>query len=291
MQYDTSLSEIPLQPELKDRNLNVSIVRYEQSFDLIALLISLLKQSSVVHTIYLIDNSQVEDIRFHSLSVEYIKNKHNIGFGRAHNIAIQRSINDDIAYHAVINPDVTFEPKILFRIIKLMQNNPKIGALMPKILYPNGDLQYLCKLLPAPLDLISKRFFPEEWSKKRIDKFQLKHFDYNKTLNVPYLSGCFLILKIEALQKVGLFDERFFLYPEDIDLSRRIHEHYDTVFYPEVNITHAHEQGSYKKLYLLVIHIVNMIRYFNKWGWILDQQRKQINSQTLSLIDNLKNQK
>ncbi|MBB3186446.1 glycosyltransferase family 2 protein [Microbacter margulisiae] len=291
MQYDTSLSEMPLKTELKDRNLNVSIVRYGQSFDLIALLINLLKQASVVHTIYIIDNSQVEDIRFHSLSVEYIKNKRNIGFGRAHNIAIQHSINDNIVYHAVINPDVTFEPRILFRIIKFMQNNPKIGALMPKIFYPNGDLQYLCKLLPAPLDLISKRFFPEKWTRKRIDKFQLKHFDYNETLNVPYLSGCFLILKIEALQKVGLFDERFFLYPEDIDLSRRIHEHYDTVFYPEVNITHAHEQGSYKKLYLLVIHVVNMIRYFNKWGWILDQQRKQINSQTLSLVDNLKNQK
>ncbi len=266
------------------RNLNVSIVRFEQPFGMIASLVALLTQSSVVQTIYLIDNSANDEPKFLSLPIQYIKNDHNIGFGRAHNIAIKKSIDYNAKYHVVINPDITFEPEILHKIVDFMQLNSTAGALMPKVFYPNGDLQYLCKLIPTPIDVFMKRFIPEQWSVKRMNMFQLKESGYDKILNVPYLSGCFMLLRIQALKEVGLFDERFFLYPEDIDLSRRIHEHYDTIFFPQVSIIHAHEQGSYKSLKLFIIHVINMIRYFNKWGWINDKKRKQINSQTLDQI-------
>lgn len=265
-------------------NLNVSIVRFEQPFEMIASLIALLTQSSVVQTIYLIDNSATEEPKFQSLPIQYIKNDHNIGFGRAHNIALKKSIDYNVTYHAVINPDITFEPEILNKIVDFMQLNPIVGALMPKVFYPNGNLQYLCKLIPTPTDVFMKRFLPKQWSIKRMNIFQLKEFGYDKILNVPYLSGCFMVLKIKALKEVGLFDERFFLYPEDIDLSRRIHEHYETIFFPQVSIFHAHEQGSYKNFKLFIIHVTNMIRYFNKWGWINDKKRKQINNQTLDQI-------
>jgi GT2 family glycosyltransferase len=271
-------------------NLNVSIVRFEQPFGMIASLVALLTASTVVQTIYLIDNSATDEPKFLSLPIQYIKNNHNIGFGRAHNIALKKSINNNTSFHAVINPDVTFEPEILHKIIDFMQQNPTVGALMPKVFYPNGDIQYLCKLLPAPVDLLLKRFFPKQLIAKRMNQFQLKESGYNKILNVPYLSGCFMVLRMQAIKEVGLFDEQFFLYPEDIDLARRIHEHYETIFYPYVSIVHTHEQGSYKNLKLLIIHVINMIRYFNKWGWINDKQRKQINRQTLNQIFTLKHQ-
>jgi GT2 family glycosyltransferase len=100
---------------------------------------------------------------------------------------------------------------------------------------------------------------------------------YNKIMNVPYLSGCFMFLRTEALKDVGLFDERFFMYPEDIDLTRRIHGKFRTVFFPEVSIIHHHAQSSYLNFRMLLIHIENMIKYFNKWGWIFDKERKKIN--------------
>ena len=117
---------------------------------------------------------------------------------------------------------------------------------------------------------------------KRVEHFELRQFGYDKTMDVPYLSGCFMLLRSEALQKVGLFDERFFMYPEDIDLTRRIREHYRTVFYPKVSVIHNHAQGSYKDKKLLWIHIINLIKYFNKWGWWCDKKRKQINKETIN---------
>lgn len=268
--------------------LNVSIVRFGQSFEMIASLVTLLTQSSIVQTIYLIDNSAIKEPKFYSLPIQYINNDHNLGYGRAHNIALKKSIDCKIKYHLVLNPDVSFEPEILNKIVDFMQQNPVVGALMPKVFYLNGELQYLCKLLPTPVDLLAKRFLPERWIQKRMKQFQLKESGYDTRINVPYLSGSFMMLKMDALKIVGLFDERFFLYPEDIDLSRRIHERFETIFYPQVSIVHAHEQGSYKNIKLFIIHIINMIRYFNKWGWINDKKRKQVNRQILDQIAMLK---
>lgn len=82
-------------------------------------------------------------------------------------------------------------------------------------------------------------------------------------------------------QKVGLFDERFFMYPEDIDITRRMHRWYRTMFVPSVTIVHAHRAASYKNKKMLKIHMVNMIKYFNKWGWIVDKERSAWNRKLL----------
>ena len=87
-----------------------------------------------------------------------------------------------------------------------------------------------------------------------------------------------MLLRTQALQKVRLFDERFFMYPEDIDLTRRIHRDFLTVYYPHVTIIHNHEKASYKSLRMLWIHTINMCRYFNKWGWFSDKERDLFNA-------------
>ena len=96
-------------------------------------------------------------------------------------------------------------------------------------------------------------------------------------MNVPYLTGCFMFLRLSALEQVGLFDERYFMYPEDIDLTRRLHTRFLTLYYPYATVIHDHERASYKNLKMLMIHIVNLCRYFNKWGWIFDAERDRFN--------------
>ena len=98
---------------------------------------------------------------------------------------------------------------------------------------------------------------------------------------VPYLSGCFMLLRQSSLREVGLFDERFFMYPEDVDLTRRIAEHYETVFFPEVSVVHEHGRASHKSVKMFFIHAYNLCKYFNKWGWIHDPIRKRLNKKTL----------
>jgi len=219
------------------------------------------------------------------LSVKYIFIGKNIGYGAAHNIAVRQTIEQNTPYHLVINPDISFNPNILATIEQFMDANHNIAHLMPKVYYPNGETQYLCKLIPTPFDLLFRRFLPESWTKKHTAKFELRVSGYDKLMDVPYLSGCFMFLRTEALKEVGLFDERFFMYPEDIDLTRRLTKKHRTVFFPNVSIIHHHAQSSYVNLKMLYIHITNMAKYFNKWGWIFDKERKIINKKTLEQLE------
>ena len=248
-------------------------------------MIEILRYSKIVSEIQLIDNSPVSTNEFNDLAVKYIFSGKNLGYGAAHNIAIRQTIAQNIPYHLVINPDISFDSSILVHIEEFMNNHSEIGHLMPKVVYPDGKIQYLCKLIPTPFDLILRRFLPASCTSKRTKRFEMRASGYNKIMDVPYLSGCFMFLRTEALKEVGLFDERFFMYPEDIDLTRRIHQKFRTVFYPEVSIVHHHAQSSYLSFRMLMIHTWNMIKYFNKWGWIFDKVRRTVNIETLRQLN------
>lgn len=220
--------------------------------------------------------------------VEYEHHPENKGFGAGHNIAI-RKIMEISDFHFIINPDVYFSKNEIPKMISYMQAHIEVGLLMPKIINPSGELQYLAKLLPTPFDLLFKRFLPASWTAKRMDRFQLKFTDYQQIMNVPYLSGSFMLMRTPLLKEIGLFDERFFMYPEDIDLSRRFHRKYKTIYFPDAVITHKHEASSYKSAKMLWIHLSNMFKYFNKWGWLIDQERKKMNNAVLSEWNHLQN--
>ena len=268
---------------LSTNMLNVSIVLYNPNWQEVSDLTATLLQSKYVDHIYWIDNSptsscpQPIDTR-----VIYQHNQHNIGYGAAHNIAIRESIYDNVPYHLVINPDIILNAKELEQMLQFISSHPEVGSLMPKVVYPNGELQYLCKLLPTPFDVFGRRFLPRQWMVHRNHTYEMHASGYNKLMNVPYLSGCFMLLRTQAVQQARLFDERFFMYPEDMDLTRRIHRDYLTVFFPHATIIHNHEKASYKSLKMLWIHIVNMCRYFNKWGWFCDKERTLFNQTVMN---------
>jgi hypothetical protein len=119
---------------------------------------------------------------------------------------------------------------------------------------------------------------------KRNEMYELKFTGYDKIMEVPYLSGCFMFIRTEVLKKVGLFDERFFMYLEDTDLPRRIHRVSKTVYYPGVSIYHEYGKGSYKNPKLLKYHLDSVIKYFNKYGWLFDKERDEINKKTLEKL-------
>lgn len=259
--------------------LNVSIVLYRPDWEQVSALTHALLQSQRVNRVYWIDNSPqaAEQLPLQSERIQYQHNPTNLGYGAAHNIAIRESIYDDIPFHLVINPDIILDAKELDRMLDFVSQNPLVGSLMPKVTYPNGQLQYLCKLLPTPLDVFGRRFLPSSWIAQRNCQYEMRASGYDKIMNIPYLSGCFMLLRTEAVKQARLFDERFFMYPEDMDLARRIHRHYLTVYFPHATIIHNHEKASYKSLKMLWIHMVNMCRYFNKWGWFRDKERQLFN--------------
>ena len=259
--------------------LNVSIVLYRPDWEQVSALTHALLQSQRVNRMYWIDNSPqaAEQLPLQSERIQYQHNPTNLGYGAAHNIAIRESIYDNIPFHLVINPDIILDAKELDRMLDFVSQNPLVGSLMPKVTYPNGQLQYLCKLLPTPLDVFGRRFLPASWIAQRNHQYEMRASGYDKIMNIPYLSGCFMLLRTEAVKQARLFDERFFMYPEDMDLTRRIHRNYLTVYFPHATIIHNHEKASYKSLKMLWIHMVNMCRYFNKWGWFRDKERQLFN--------------
>ncbi|MCQ2211210.1 MAG: glycosyltransferase family 2 protein [Paludibacteraceae bacterium] len=264
-------------------NVSASIVLYRTIPDELRTCLGALL-SNDVDKVYIIDNSETNQLSCIcdvDSRVEYIFNNKNIGYGAAHNIAIRKSMNEGYKYHLVANPDIYFGQDVIAKIVEYMDAHETIGQLIPNTLYPDGRLQYVVRLLPRPIDVILRRFFPPRWIRKTNYRYLLEFADHTKEMNIPYHQGSFMFFRNSALSRIGLFDERFFMYPEDIDLTRRMHKEYETVFWPEVSITHAHRSASYKSVRMLRIHIVNMIKYFNKWGWFFDRERREWNREVL----------
>ncbi|MBQ3209335.1 MAG: glycosyltransferase family 2 protein [Alistipes sp.] len=256
--------------------ITASLVIYHNSRrEINTLLDSVLR--SPIDKLYIIDNSRHDLYRALEQRSPRICYIHNIndGYGAAHNIAMREAIRLRAKYHIVINPDIYFSEGTIESLIKYMDNHKDIGWVMPKILYPSGEVQHLCKLLPTPYDLIIRRFLPSRLLGRVRDKFNPKISD--REVNMPYLSGCFMFLRVSALRKVGLFDERFFMYGEDLDLSRRMHRQYKTIYYPGAAVVHAHRAESYHSGRMLWVHIENIAIYFNKWGWFFDPERRKVN--------------
>ncbi len=266
----------------QDIKISASLVLYRHRFEQISELVSAIGQFSFPMPLYVVDNSPTDALRSHfdDLSfVTYLFPNENLGYGKAHNIAIKQ-ILDQGDYHLVLNPDIIVNEAALKDMLAYLQANVNVGLLMPKVLYANGETQYLCKLFPTPFDLIMRRFIPSFISgklQKRLDQYELKHKDYKQMMEVPNLSGCFMLLRVDVLNIVGLFDESFFMYLEDTDLSRRINMQFKTIYYPKVSIVHHYEKGSYKSFKLLKYHIVSAFRYFNKYGWFFDTVRTTVN--------------
>jgi glycosyltransferase, family 2 len=241
--------------------------------------------------LFLVDNSPNDNLReiakMYPNDVFYIFNNENMGYGKAHNIAIKKSIEQNLPYHIILNPDIIIEKNTLEKLTNYMEQHPEVGNIMPKIIYPDGELQYLCKLLPSPIDLIFRRFIPiKNWKEAINKRYELHSFGYDQIMNIPNLSGCFMFLRTEVLKQVGLFDENIFMYLEDIDLNRRIHSKYKTIYYPDAIVIHEHQKESYKNRKLLKAHIKSAIYYFNKYGWFFDKERTSINKNIINIVTN-----
>lgn len=265
-------------------DITIAIVIYQPNYEVLQKTITSVLQCRLNIYLYLIDNSpQVND--FSNLlfdnRVEYIYLNSNRGFGAGHN-AIMKQKNKLGKYHLVLNPDVCFTENTLETIFNYMERNIDVGCLMPKVLFPNGELQYLAKMLPRPIDFFLRMFCPIKCIKDKINySFEMHFADHDNIINSPYLSGCFMFLRYSVIEEIGVFDEGIFMYGEDTDLTRRVYKRYKTIYFPQATIIHNYEGASHKNLHLLIIHIKAIIYYMNKWGWFFDKERKKINKKLI----------
>lgn len=267
--------------------INCSIVLYNPNYSKIHKTIKCVLASPLLNKLYLIDNSEINiffnEIKEYGDKVIYIFNNNNLGFGKAHNIAIKDTIARNIKYHIIINPDVYFDNDVIEKMYQYFEDNNELALAMPKLLNINNSIQTLPKLLPTPLSLVYRFLFKKfNLFKNYIEKYELRFVNQDIIYETPIISGCFSFFNLKLLKSNFLFDEKYFMYFEDWDLSRRISQKYKAIYYPSVSVYHEYESGANKNIKLFFIYINSAIRYFNKWGWFFDFYRIKKNDETLS---------
>lgn len=243
-----------------------SLVVYENSPVMLA---ELLQSLPDFLPVAVVDNSPTAELeRFFAgfPQARYRFSGRNLGYGNGHNLALALSPPSD--FHLIMNPDVVVMPGALEQMLRCMDNDPAIGMVCPQVCNPDGSLQFLNRRYPSVLDLFIRRFVSSRMFAKRRAWHEMRDIGYEAACDVESVSGAFMLCRRTLLETLGGFDPRYFMYFEDVDLSRECHKAgYRTVYCPDAVVVHQWARASYRNLRLTVVHIVNMIRYFNKWGW------------------------
>lgn len=251
-----------------------------------------LDQSNLRVHLVLVDNSSeplmIGQSDPHKLTI--IRPGKNLGYGRANNLAM-RMTEGWSRYFLILNSDLSFEGDGLDRMARYMDAHLDVAICAPRVCYPDGRTQTLCRLLPTPFDLFGRQFRPSSantW--RRDERYEFRAWSYDHPAQFPFLSGCFMFTRRKDIEQVGGFDERFFLYGEDLDLSRRLHRVGRTMFVPAFTIAHDYRSQSSRSLRLILLKLRNLSRYFTKWGWLFDRDREAINAKAIAELDRFKDE-
>jgi len=257
---------------MEQMDLSLAIVTYNNSKIIENTVKSVVKSipSEYSYKLYIIDNDSKDNtldlIRKIDGNIEIVELGVNKGFGYGHN-AILDIVNSK--YHFVVNPDIEIENSDQIRkMVKYLDKNQDVGMISPLILSPDLSIQYLCKTNPTVFDMFIRRISPNLF-KQRQDKYIMKQTGYNKIMKLDYATGSFMVFRTDIYKELNGFDDAFFMYLEDADITRRVNQISKAIFYPEARVIHAWERGGHKSFKFAKITVQSMIIYFNKWGWKL----------------------
>lgn len=220
-------------------------------------------------TVYIVDNHS-EDGTLEKLKQEFpaivdIQLPDNKGFGHGHNAVLPFL---DSEYHAVVNPDILLDTDAISYLCSYLDGNPDIGLVTPKILFPDGTDQQLPKRDPTFLALFGRHLFKEKL-KPIVEHYQMLDEDLTKPIDIQFSTGCFFVIRTDLYKQLGGFDERFFMYFEDMDITRRARAVLRTVYNPDTYVYHAWERSSSHDPKFFAILVISMFKYFGKWGFRL----------------------
>lgn len=260
--------------------ITASVVLYKTNLNLVQTIVEC-AHNSAIDILYVVDNTTPALLNQYVMSLSnkviYIGGQGNVGFGAGHNLAIRKSINEGAAYHIILNPDIDFRKEVIRELHLFMEAHPDVGMVKPAIINADGNFLASAMMLPTPMFTFVHRFMSGSLAKKLTRKYELRDLNLEVVREVPNFSGSFMFVRNSVLSEVGVFDEKYFMYFEDFDLSRRIHKLKKIVYYPAVTITHAHAAEHRFNKRLLLAGLKSAIRYYNKWGWIIDRDRSKWN--------------
>ena len=276
-------------PTSSANSLSIAIVTYQSPPEQLestahSLALAINKAKEVVTdfntTVYLINNEIgafsklashekfAEILNESNINNELISGHGNIGYGRGQNLALNRA---DTSYHLILNPDVNLSEHCLLEGINFLRENPQTIAVCPKVRNASGECQYLCKRFPSIYDLFLRGFAPGFI--KKLNASRLERYEMRDVLSKPgrqevsLISGCFILCRTRVLQNIGVFNERYFMYFEDYDLSIRMHKLGKIFYLPKMEITHFGGNSADKGLKHIAMFIRSGFKFYNTHGW------------------------
>lgn len=195
----------------------------------------------------------------------------NKGFGAGHNIGF-KALGEQSDFHIVCNPDIVVHDGAIEAIIEYMQRMPDVGLIAPKVVDEQGEVQHLCRKHPTFLGLFARRCMPkylleDPWMIRYMNAYLMRDKNYEAIMEPECLSGCFMVFRSSVFKTLEGFDESFFLYFEDYDITLRARKICKALYYPNATVTHAWKGGSRRNLKLIKLQIKSAIKFFRKWRW------------------------
>lgn len=226
--------------------------------------------SDIPIELHLVDNSP-EDLQSRLLvaafpQVHYLPQEKNLGYGQGNNAAMKYMRCE---YHIIMNPDVTFDPHLVSRMVAFMDRHPDVGILTPRVFFPDGQEQFVPRRQPT-IRYMAARALADRWpiARKWRDAYTLADREITGPTSVQFATGCFMLVRKSLFYRLGGFDQRFFLYHEDSDLSRRVLDSgHAIVYHPDFRITHVWTRESMHSEEARRQHLRSTFRFFMKWGW------------------------
>lgn len=277
------------QPPEPGTELSVSIVLHNSSLDALHVALSSLQSSADAAreagvlrrvSVTLVDNASASGYRTQlaqmvanwrkndQFGLQCLLQPSNRGFGHGHNLAIEYQASD---FHLVLNPDVEIEEDALRAGLCHLVENEDVVLLSPRVYGREGQQEFLCKRYPSVFVLLLRGFAPrplQRLFRRRLANYEMRDVcSGDEKVNVAIASGCFMLMRTAALRGVGGFNERFFLYFEDFDLSLRLERRGLVVFDPAMRIVHDGGYAARKGWQHLRYFITSGVLFFNRHGW------------------------
>jgi GT2 family glycosyltransferase len=192
----------------------------------------------------------------------------NVGFGAGHNRALSQAAGE---YYLVLNPDVEVAPDALALGCLRLRDSSDVVLISPHAVGADGRQEFLCKRRPSVLVLLLRAFLPK--SGRRLFPAKMAAYEMSdvcvsdQDVTVPLASGCFMLARSAQLREIGGFDERYFLYFEDFDLSLRIGRLGQVIYMPQLHIVHHGGYAARKGWRHLQLFARSGLRFFRQHGW------------------------
>lgn len=254
-------------------SLSACIVSYCDYEEVCTAVRSILEHTPGDLSLYVVDNASPDGCGrklaatdFKDSRVQIITLPENLGFGRGHNTVLPFLKS---RYHFILNPDVILPNDVLHELACWLDAHPQAAMATPQLYYPDGRIQNLPRRKPTPWLLFARQLaprFPGSLFDRSDRHYTMQDEDLSRPHSIEFCTGSFMAVRTEIFQQIGGFDEDYFMYVEDADITQKILREGKVFLVPQCRAVHAWHRAPARDAGKFKMQLISMIRYFKKWG-------------------------